>query len=80
MPYKGDRLAMIFVLPNDNLVKSFFLILFFWSATPCASPPPHRPSVFPIILFFSTTLSTGMTGFSLHMLWPLTSQSHGSIF
>jgi hypothetical protein len=27
----------------------------------------------------STTLSTGMTGISLHMQWPLTSQSHSSI-
>jgi hypothetical protein len=30
------------------------------SATPCASPPP-RPSIFPIILFLSTNLSTEMT-------------------
>jgi hypothetical protein len=35
--------------------------------------------VYPIILFLSTTLSTGMTGISLHMQWPLTSQFHGSI-
>jgi hypothetical protein len=27
----------------------------------------------------SNTLSTGMTGIFLHMQWPLTSQSHGSI-
>jgi hypothetical protein len=34
---------------------------------------------YPIILFGSTTLLTGMmTGISLHMQWPLTSQSHGS--
>jgi hypothetical protein len=26
----------------------------------------------------STTLLTGMTGISLHMQWPLTSQLHGS--
>jgi hypothetical protein len=26
----------------------------------------------------STNLLTGMTGISLHMQWPLTSQSHGS--
>jgi hypothetical protein len=31
---------------------------------------------FPIILFLSTTLLTGMT--SLHMQWPLTSHPHGS--
>jgi hypothetical protein len=28
-----------------------------------------------MILFGSTTLLTGMTGISLHMQWPLTSQS-----
>jgi hypothetical protein len=37
------------------------------------------PPFFPIILFGSTTLLTGMTGISLHMQWPLTSQLHGSI-
>jgi hypothetical protein len=36
------------------------------------------PPLFPIILFLSTTLLTGMTGISLHLQWPLTSQSHGS--
>jgi hypothetical protein len=35
---------------------------FFWSATPCALPPP-RPSIFSIILFLSATLFTGQ--------WPL---------
>jgi hypothetical protein len=34
---------------------------------------------FRVILFVPTTLSTGMTGISWHMQWPLTSQSHGSI-
>jgi hypothetical protein len=29
--------------------------------------------------FWSTTLLTGMTGISLHMQWPLTSQLHGSV-
>jgi uncharacterized membrane protein len=38
----------------------------------------NQPSFFPIIRFGSTTLLTGMTGISLHMQWPLTSQSHGS--
>jgi hypothetical protein len=32
------------------------------------------PPFFPIILFGSTTLLTGMTGISLHMQWPLASQ------
>jgi hypothetical protein len=47
--------------------------------TPCASPPPG-PSIF-VGLFFlgSTTLLTGMTGLSLQMQWPLTSQLHGSV-
>jgi hypothetical protein len=36
------------------------------------------PPFFPIILFLSTTLSTEMTGSSLHTQWPLNSQSHGS--
>jgi hypothetical protein len=31
------------------------------------------------IIFLSTTLTAGMTGISLHMQRPLTSQSHGSI-
>jgi hypothetical protein len=31
------------------------------------------PQFFPIILFGSTTLLTGVTGNSLHMQWPLTS-------
>jgi hypothetical protein len=34
---------------------------------------------FTIILFGSTTLLTGITGISLHMQWPLTSQLHGSV-
>jgi hypothetical protein len=57
------------------------LVDLFWvggSATPCASPPPW-PSIFPIILFGSTTLLTKMTGNSLHMQGPQTSQSHGSV-
>jgi hypothetical protein len=37
------------------------------------------PPFFPIILFGYKTLLTGMTGISLHMQWPLTSQSHGSL-
>jgi hypothetical protein len=36
------------------------------------------PPFFPIILFLSTTLITGMTGITLQMQWPLTSQSHDS--
>jgi hypothetical protein len=47
------------------------------SESPFAYPPPW-PSIFPIIHFGSTTLFTGMTGISLNMQWPLTSQWHGS--
>jgi hypothetical protein len=54
------------------------LFCFFGSATPCASPPLW-PSIFPIILFGSTTLSNGMTGISFRMQWPLTSQSQGRL-
>jgi hypothetical protein len=35
--------------------------------------------LFSNILFGSTTLLTWMTDNSLHMQWPLTSQSHGSV-
>jgi hypothetical protein len=45
---------------------------------PCASPP--RPSNFSNYSLLSTTLSTKMTGISLHMQWSWTSQSLGSIF
>jgi hypothetical protein len=54
--------------------KKFSCRQFFGPAT---SPPP-QPSIFLMILFLSTTLSTEMTGISLHMQWLLTSQSHGS--
>jgi hypothetical protein len=57
---------------------NIYIYIYIWSPTPCASPPP-RPSIFPIILFGSTTLLTRMTDNSLHMQWPLTSQSHGSV-
>jgi hypothetical protein len=35
------------------------------------------PLFFPIILFGSAALLSGMTGISFHMQWPLTSLSHG---
>jgi hypothetical protein len=53
----------------------FFLI---GSATPCASPPAPQPSVFSNDCFHVHHPITGMTGNSLHMQWPLTSQLHGS--
>jgi hypothetical protein len=72
----GGTLAAAVELVHNFLIHD---LMFFGSATPCASPPP-RPSIFPIILFLSTTLATGMTGISLHMQWPMISQSHGSGF
>jgi hypothetical protein len=42
-------------------------VCFFGSATPCASPPSPRPSIFSDYSFWSTTFLTGMTGISLHM-------------
>jgi hypothetical protein len=35
------------------------------------------PPFFTLIVLVSTTLLTGMTGISLQMQWPLTSQLHG---
>jgi hypothetical protein len=49
----------------------------FWASDPCASPPPW-PSIFSDYSFQVQHPLTGMTGNSLHMQWPLTSQSHGS--
>jgi hypothetical protein len=51
----------------------------FWvSVTPCAFPLP-RPSISSDYSFLVDHPVTRMTGISLHMQWPLTSQSHGSI-
>jgi hypothetical protein len=62
-----------------SAVFSFIQVkcLLFWSATPCASPPPW-PTIFLIIIFLSATLLTRMTGISIHVQWPLTSQSNGN--
>jgi uncharacterized membrane protein YhfC len=53
------------------------ILTFFGSATPCAFPPP--PYIFSDYSFWSTTLLTGVTGISLHMQWPLTSQLNSSV-
>jgi hypothetical protein len=45
----------------------------------CLSSSSSAFQFFPNFLFGPTTLLTGMTGISLHMRWPLTSQSHGSV-
>jgi hypothetical protein len=50
----------------------------FFSVQPLVPFLQLGPPFFPIILFLSTTLSTGITCISLHKKWPLNSQSHGS--
>jgi hypothetical protein len=55
------------------------IILFFWGQRPHVPLLLLGPPFLPIILFGSTTLLSGMTGISLHMQWPLTSQLHGSV-
>jgi hypothetical protein len=47
----------------------------FWGQRPLVPLLLLRPPFFLIILFLSTTLLTGTTGNSLHIQWPLTSQS-----
>jgi hypothetical protein len=65
---------------SDSRVAEFQNVetIFWGPATPCAFPPP-RPSIFSDYSFWSNALLTGMTGISLHMRWPLTSQLHGSV-
>jgi hypothetical protein len=56
-------------------------LVFFWGGggqQPLVPLLLLGPNFFPIVLFGSTTLFTGMTGISLHMQWPLTSQLRGS--
>jgi hypothetical protein len=48
------------------------------SAAPCAFPPPPRAFIFSDYSFCVHHPLTRMTGNSLHMQWPLTSQLHGS--
>jgi hypothetical protein len=54
------------------------LISFFGGQRPLVPLLLHGPPCFPISLFSSATLLTGMTSNSFHMQWPLTSQSHSS--
>jgi hypothetical protein len=64
----------IFQWYQTQRVKNFTIInniFFFWGGG--GSPPPI------ILLLGSITLLSGMTGISLHMQWPLTSQLHGSV-
>jgi hypothetical protein len=50
---------------------------FFWVSNPLCLSSSSVLRFSLIILFGSITLLTGMTGISLHMQWPLTTQSHG---
>jgi hypothetical protein len=47
---------------------------FLWVSDPLCLSSSSAHHFCPIILFGSTTLLTGVTGNSLHMQWPLTSQ------
>jgi hypothetical protein len=51
----------------------------FWGQRPFVPLLLLGPPFFPIILFGYTTLLAGMTGISLHIQWPLTSQLRGSV-
>jgi hypothetical protein len=71
------------LFPHSFFPHSFFhichMILFWGVSDPfCAYLLLRCPPFFPLIRFVPNTLLTGMTGISLHMQWPLTSQSHGS--
>jgi hypothetical protein len=59
----NDCTLQVCFLVSDPLCLSSYLALHF----------------FRLFLCGSTTLLTGMTGISLYMQWPLTSQSHGSV-
>jgi hypothetical protein len=66
-------------LPSPLLKTALgFLLPSFFGQQPLVPFPPPQSSIFSIIPFLSATLLTKMTGSSLHMQWPLTSQSHGS--
>jgi hypothetical protein len=55
-----------------------FCIYFWGSLTLCASPPPWA-SIFSDYSFWVHHFVNWDDGHSLHMQWPLTSQSHGSV-
>jgi hypothetical protein len=65
--------------PYETFIILFYFILFFGGQRPLVPLLLLGPPFVLIILFGSTTLLTGVTGNSLHMQWPLTSQSHGSV-
>jgi hypothetical protein len=61
-----------------NLFFSFFLFFLGGGQRPLVPLLLLGLPFFPISIFLSTTLLTGMTSISLHVQWPLNSQSHGS--
>jgi hypothetical protein len=65
---------------KQNKHSTFKFIAFFWVSDPLCLSYSSALRFFRLFLFGSTTLLTGMTGISLHMQWPLTSQLHGSVF
>jgi hypothetical protein len=71
----------IFILSNNawtslTTVARALFVCFFGQRPLRSLGPPSRPS----IIFLSTTQLTEMTGISLLMQWPLTSQSHGKFY
>jgi hypothetical protein len=69
LTYDGNTMYVHDLLGQVNL------LCFFWGGGQLV--PLHLLS--PPFFDYSLTLSTKMTGISLHMKWPLTSQLHGSI-
>jgi hypothetical protein len=64
--------------PLDGFVRTRCPIMSFFLGGPGGSP--SRPSIFFQLFFLCPiTLLTRLTGISLHMQSPLTSQSHGSL-
>jgi hypothetical protein len=68
------------ILQNSIYVCMYVCKLYFFGQRTLVPLLLLRPQFFPIILFGFTTLLTRMTGKSLHMQWPLTSQLHGSVY
>jgi hypothetical protein len=66
-------------VPESDAARHLVIKIGFLGQQPLVPLLLLGPPFFPIILFGSTTLLPRMTGDSLHMQWPLTSQSHGNV-
>jgi hypothetical protein len=77
--YRLKRRIFFLILLDLRNIRVLFYDKVFFGQLPLVPLLLLGPQFFPIILFLSTTLSTGMTSISLHMQWPLTSQLHRSI-